>query len=318
MEERYAKYTLDEEAMEIIKGHSISMIYKVISNIQPLNYNITIPNDRDPLAIMMGNNHLKSTWKHSLEFYYNYMHNKKAIFIGTYLKYNLYQNQLALGYSYNRQMGAYTYTPDNVNGNYLIEGNANFSFPLDKAHRLTFSGNTNANLYQNVDLIGIEGETNGNLRSSVHNLYLTQGLNLLYDFGKIKVGAKGNGTWTHATSKREDFSTINAADFNYGFTFKADLPIGFGISTDLTVYSRRGYADNSMNDNNIVWNASLSKRFLNNRLTLSMDGFDILHQLSNIRQTLNGQGRTETSYNVIPRYAMLRLIYRFNVLPKKI
>ena len=45
-------------------------------------------------------------------------------------------------------------------------------------------------------------------------------MKLEYGIGKIKLGAKGNGTWTHITSRRTDFATINAGDFNYGLTFK--------------------------------------------------------------------------------------------------
>jgi hypothetical protein len=46
-------------------------------------------------------------------------------------------------------------------------------------------------------------------------------------------------------------------------------------------------------------------------------GFDILGQLSNVTQTLNGQGRYETWRNVIPSYAMLRLAYNLDIKPAK-
>jgi len=48
-----------------------------------------------------------------------------------------------------------------------------------------------------------------------------------------------------------------------------------------------------------------------------LDGFDILGNLSNVRRVLNGQGRTESYYNVIPRYVMLHVVYRLNIQPKK-
>ena len=47
-----------------------------------------------------------------------------------------------------------------------------------------------------------------------------------------------------------------------------------------------------------------------------LDGFDIFNQLSNIRYNINAQGQTETYYNVVQRYAMLRVIYKFNREPK--
>ena len=48
-----------------------------------------------------------------------------------------------------------------------------------------------------------------------------------------------------------------------------------------------------------------------------LDGFDILGQLDNVTRTLNAQGRTETYTNVLPRYGLLHVVYRFNKLPKK-
>ena len=52
-------------------------------------------------------------------------------------------------------------------------------------------------------------------------------------------------------------------------------------------------------------------------LTLALDGFDILGNLSNISQVLNSQGRTETYRNSLPRYVMLHLTYNWQKVPKK-
>lgn len=82
-------------------------------------------------------------------------------------------------------------------------------------------------------------------------------------------------------------------------------------------YSRRGYLDKSMNSDDLVWNARLSRSFFKGQLTLLLDGFDILGQLNNVTRTMNAQGITETYSNVIPRYVMLHAVYHFNIIPKK-
>lgn len=43
-----------------------------------------------------------------------------------------------------------------------------------------------------------------------------------------------------------------------------------------------------------------------------IDGFDMLHQLSNYSVTMNTQGRTETYRNVLPRYVLFHAIYKFS------
>ena len=85
----------------------------------------------------------------------------------------------------------------------------------------------------------------------------------------------------------------------------------------LTMYSRRGYSEASMNTNELVWNARVSKRLPKQNLTILFDGFDLLGKLSNVRRYVNAQGRSETFYNVIPSYGLLHVIYRFNKEPKK-
>ena len=67
-----------------------------------------------------------------------------------------------------------------------------------------------------------------------------------------------------------------------------------------------------MNTNELVWNARLAKRLLKGNLTIMFDGFDLLGNLSNVRRSINAQGRTETFYNVIPSYGLLHVAYKLN------
>lgn len=103
-----------------------------------------------------------------------------------------------------------------------------------------------------------------------------------------------------------------------GLTLRyANLPYGWSVSTDIAMHSRRGYVDSRLNDNHPVWNARVSKSILKGKLTFILDGFDILGQLSNVTYEINAQGRTESRYNTLPRYALFNVIYRLNIQPKK-
>ena len=83
------------------------------------------------------------------------------------------------------------------------------------------------------------------------------------------------------------------------------------------MYSRRGYSEGFMNTNNLVWNASMSYPFFKGKLTAIIQGFDLLHNLSNITYNINGQGFTEIWNKSIPNYIMLHLQYKFHKHPKK-
>ena len=78
-----------------------------------------------------------------------------------------------------------------------------------------------------------------------------------------------------------------------------------------------GFAHAVLNTDHFVWNAQLSKSVLKGRLVLALVGYDILGDISNLSYTVNAQGVTETWRNVIPRYAMLRAIFKLNKQPKK-
>lgn len=83
------------------------------------------------------------------------------------------------------------------------------------------------------------------------------------------------------------------------------------------MFSRRGFESEEMNNNDLVWNARLSKRLCKDRLTLMVDAWDILGNLSDMNNGVNSQTRWETYTNVIPSYVLFRVSYRFAMQPKK-
>jgi hypothetical protein len=91
-------------------------------------------------------------------------------------------------------------------------------------------------------------------------------------------------------------------------------PWGTALTTNLNMQSRRGYADNSMNTNELIWNAQVSQSFLKgNALTISLQLYDILHEQSNISRSITAMSRNETEYNAITSYGMVHVIYRLNL-----
>ena len=93
--------------------------------------------------------------------------------------------------------------------------------------------------------------------------------------------------------------------------------VKISVATDLKMFSRRGYSSSMMNTDDLVWNAELSRPLMEERMTLKLTAFDLLHQLSSKQYTVNAQGRTETWNNCIPRYVMLTMSYKFSRKPKQ-
>ena len=287
--------------------------YRQTTTAPSLVYRLDLTDDVDPLNIQLGNPFLKNTTVYFIDASFSRSQLPHYGNFSTYFFYRRVENALAYSVLYDTKTGVRTTRPDNVNGNWNIYGNTGYNGCIDKKDRLSLSNTLQYGYLHNVDLTG----TTAVERSVVHTVNLIDQLSLKYKIGQHNIGLKGYVSWSNISSDRENFTNMNVADFNYGLTALLQLPWKLQFSTDLTMYSRRGYESSSMNTNDLVWNARLSRTFLGGSLTCFVDGFDLLGNLSNVNRTVNAQGRTETRYNVVPRYAMLHVIYRLNKQPKK-
>lgn len=274
--------------------------------------------DSDPLNITEGNAGLQRTTIYSFAGRYrsDQWLKERQQTLSANIAVNLYHNSIATGYIYNKLTGVRTYKPENVNGNWDAATNVAFSIPIGQRRYFEFRASLSDNYYNSVDLNGIEGEEQTS-ENTVHTNYLQTPLSLEYSRKTMRLGVKTRLAWNSARSQREGFHAVNAADLSYGVYGRTQLPWKMELSTDITYYTRYGYADEVMNSRDLVWNAQLTKSILHGNLTFSLVGFDILGQLSNITYTLSSQARVEMWRNVLPRYGLLRINYRLNVKPKK-
>ena len=309
--ERSRRVTAFEPFVAYRRGN-LYITYQYTERELAMSYLLDVRDDADPLAVWLGNATLKPTQRHSARLNYQRLSAKHSWNVGA--GYNLQRRAIGQAMDYDPATGAYTYQPRNIDGNWdaSLDGGANG--PL-RNPKFRYSTSTQLRYANSVDFVS-EAGANGQ-RSSVRNLNVGETLRFDYRYGQVHVGAQARASYTRATSRRADFATINCVDFDYGLTLTAPLVWDIELATDLTLFSRRGYDDASMNDNCLVWNASLSRSFGRKKdWTLRADGFDILRQLSSVRRTLTAQGRTETWYNTVPSYFMVRLMYRIHVLPK--
>lgn len=310
------RWSRQSEDGRLLSTHELDLGYEMGMEPPYMSYFVDVRTDDNPLQVYTGNGNLGVMHRHKWSAGYKWQNTEKKRLFSFSADYQLMQNAVAMGYTYNRETGVYTYRPENVNGNSTMSGRLNFSTPLDKRGRMTMDLNTDVSHLHSVDLSNEDADETFK-KSNVNTTYLTQGIRLNYAISKVRVTGKSSVTYTHQASGREGFIPTDAADFNYGLSLVTDIPMGWQLSTDATMYSRRGYNDNEMNSDNFVWNIRVTKKFMKGRLNLMLDGFDILNNISNVHQTINAQGRTETWYMSLPRYGMLRVVYKFNIQPKK-
>ena len=298
------------------RGQTISIDYSMNTSTPSMSSLLNIKTTSDPLNTVEGNPNLKNTRTHNLGGNYRDKFGRGILFNAN-ARASITQDAIAYGYIYNKETGKRTIMPENVNGNWSMNVGTGVDFPFDKGEKWRLRERVSYNYNHSVDLNGTSEEMVAT-RSVVGSSYLNNELGLNFrPSDKMEFGAKGNFHYQHSGSDRTDFTTINVYDYDYGITAQVELPWKIQLSTDVTMYSRRGYTDESMNTDEFVWNARLTKKFMNGNLLIHFDAFDLLGKLSNVRRSINAQGKSETFYNVIPSYGLMHIAYRFNKTPKK-
>ncbi len=219
--------------------------------------------------------------------------------------------------TYNPLTGGYTYKDENVDGNWWTTLKGGVDYPLDKDKRLRIGVDGSVKYEHNVNFAVAYDEADAVL-SKVDNVYTRLNTKLTYRFKTLSAGVVAKLTYRHSTGNQDRFETIDVYDYQYGGNLQYTIPLlKLNVSTDLNMFSRRGYSSSMMNTDDLIWNAQISRSFAKGCITAKIKAFDLLHNLSNVRYSMNGQGRTETWYNSIPRYVMFSLAYSFKQKPNK-
>ena len=318
--------------LDLKGGHQINLTLGVEEKLPELEQRIDLRDDTDPMNIRLGNTRLHKSVTSHISTYFAYR--GKRSFHRWEWSYEPTYNAVAMGYVYDPLTGVRTYRPENVDGNWTTDGGYTFNCDLDTARKLNLVIPFKFTFSQNVDLVGVaplsspEGDTNvlksneapsgavGVATSTVRRLALSLSPTFKADIGRHHLELTCQPTWERLTGTRPDFQAFRAFTCRTSLSAILKLPWKLDLSTDLGLYTRTGYADENLNTSDLVWNARLTRPFLKGRLLMIFDGFDILGQLSNVTRTLNAQGRTETYTNVMPRYALLHIVYRLNKQPK--
>ena len=273
--------------------------------------------DRNPLIVREGNPNLKQSWIYRTETSLSMRLRSSSQMLSFSAAANIYGNQIANGFTFNTTTGVCTYRPENVNGNWELKSDANYSISFGKEQCFKLENRANAAFLHSVDIASVDGSTQATL-SKVNTTLVNDKASFSFSKQELHMEVFGSLIFRHTASALDMFKSINASDFNYGMNARYVFPLfKLTVQTDITMYSRRGYGSSEFNTNNLIWNATLSRPFMKGKLVIYADLIDILHNRNNTQYAVNAQGRIVTWQRSMPSYAMLRVQWRFNYNPKR-
>lgn len=300
------------------EGKLISIEGSIRNTMPQLLNMLDVRDGTDPLFKYYGNSQLKPQREYQTALKLDMQTHKPAWrYYYLRLRYNKWDNSVSRSRTYDHSTGVTIFQPKNINGNWLSKFTCGLELAdLPKGLRWDYYFSFT---YQHSNEFATD-ETNyiNNSIHSVNSLIQVHEIRLSYSIKNVRLGFKGDVNWTQMRSEQHFFNKFSYTDFNYGVSLSSPLVWGVDFETDVMAYYRRGYNDAAMNTTNWVWNAQLSRAFGKAKQWLvKASGFDILHQISTVRRTINAQGRTEIWYNTIPSYAIVSVVYRLDVKPKK-
>lgn len=325
--DRFVTYNANFVRNTARHGYEVTLVSSV-SSVNHVRERIPIYSTVDPLLITLHNPHLGHSRKHHLLWTLRTTVPERQQNLTLNGRASITLNKMGQRQGYNTTTGAFTQMLDNVSRpSWNISQEAHFNRPLDTKKRLTVDVHSRISYEEDNDFDVVqytasdaqpkEALLKSAPYSTVRTLYNTEDLRFNYRINHFDISATGNFAYRHSMSDRANFSTLNIFEYNYGLALNYRLPWKLQLAADAKMYSRRGYYSQAMNTNDLVCNASLSKSFQKESIAVSLEAFDIFHQLSSTEYTLNAQGRVESWRKSIPSYLMLHLSWRWSHMPKK-
>lgn len=274
---------------------------------------LDITDDSDPLNISKGNPGLKPSFTNTFRFFYNNYTQNHARSMMAHFNFSTTRNSISNKVTYDETTGGRTTQPENINGNWDLNGAFMFNTSVDSAGYWNVNTFTNLGYNNYVGYLSID-RTAGSQKNVTRSLTIGERLAGSFRTAWLEVELDGGLNYVHSRNQLQSSSNLDTWQFSYGLNINLTAPWGTSLATDIHENSRRGYNDRSLNTNELVWNAQFSQAFLRSKaLTLSLQFYDILRRQSNLSRTIDAMQRSDTEYNSINSYAMLHVIYRLNI-----
>jgi len=288
---------------KISQNNRFQVNYNTSSSQPSINQLQPVPDNTNPNRVVLGNPDLLPNYVHNGSLSYNIYKPISGRYIWSRLNHSITQNAFTSSVEFD-QFGRTTTRTVNVNGNSYSNLYIGGGFPVLK-QRLEINPNLQAghSKFNNF----INGQKNTTINRNVG-----LGLDLTLKTDSIEFSIGGQFSYTDPRSSISSASSQPYSTQRYSANLIWKLPYRLGIETDAryTINSQRteGYDLNFL-----IWNASVTRAFLKNEnLIAGITVYDILNQNISAGRDVSANIITDTKTNIIARYFLVKLTYKFN------
>ncbi|WP_040280801.1 outer membrane beta-barrel protein [Psychroserpens damuponensis] len=301
----YFNYRFSEKS-SMYTGYSLNNRPPSLTQLQPFQ------NVSNPLNTITGNPNLEPTNSHRLYLGYNAFDFQKKTGIYSYASVNLNNNAVVSRTTIDPETLKRTTTYANVNGNYNVYGNINYSKTVktDSIRSIKFDIGMSASLNQNVNF-------NNDVQYKSNVTSLTPSLGLRFTWNKVlELRPRYRLTFSKNTYDIDTFEDVNFARHDLDLNFTTFLPKDFEWTNNVD-YSYNPNVAAGFQKSAWFWNSTLAYSFLNDKAVLTLKVYDLLNQNTNARRLATQNYIEDRQSTVLEQYFMLSFSWKFNSLGSK-
>lgn len=287
------------------KTRSMRINYSGRSSQPSLTQLQPVADESDPMNVIVGNPNLDPSFTHRMHMRFQDYNADAQRSILVMLMGNVVQNSVVSRTTFDDLTGARRTTYENVNGVWNMRLMNMLSQPLGSSKMWLMTSHIMLSYDRQI------GFNNG-LRNGSGTFRLNLSPSIAWRPKDIDLELRPRYSMQHTANSLP--SVGNMTVYTYGANFNASwyTPWGIVLTSELSYEGTKGYAS-GYDDNVWMWNASIGYQFLRNKAaTLTLKGYDILGQRSNVQRSVTANYIDDSRFNTLTRYAMVTLSYTFN------
>lgn len=270
--------------------------------------------DSDPLWIREGNPGLSNTHTNDISLAFNAANGKRQRMVNCALSFHNSDRTIQYVQTYNPGTSVYTVHPEMVRGN--RQGSASFNLDQGLGDEFRIKNKLSVNYGTSYAYLT---RTDGDAQKPLNrrNSFLpSESLTLSYDH----IWLKGS---IFASASMEQLRFSETAQYNttlWNESFGASITVEWKdltLTSGITERIRNGYQISRMNDNYLIWDASITWKLLHNKARLKADFNDILNQIDTFYAQKSAYQNIYSWRDQMHHYVNISFTYHFDAKAKK-